>query len=131
MTSMDRIHDYSTYLGDPTDVDWTSSGNLKMTSDGSSLMLTMGTSNEWGSLISSSRYVWYGKVSAKIKTSRTQGVATSFILFSDIRDEIDYEWVGSEMTTTETDYYFEGLPDCKLALQGLSRPRVFLSRERS
>ena len=66
-----------------------------------------------GSQFATSHYIWYGKVSGKIKSSRGQGVVTGFILLSDVKDEIDYEFVGADLSQVETNYYFQGIPDCK------------------
>jgi beta-glucanase (GH16 family) len=60
--------------------------------------------------------MWYGKVSAKLKTSRGRGVVTSFILFSDVRDEVDYEFVGVDLETAQTNYYYQGVTNCKLLM---------------
>jgi len=54
--------------------------------------------------------MWYGNVQAKFKTSRGQGVVTAFILLSDVKDEIDYEFVVVELEDAQTNYYFQGIP---------------------
>ncbi|RAL67108.1 hypothetical protein DID88_007888 [Monilinia fructigena] len=51
--------------------------------------------------------VW--KCQGKVQTSRGQGVVTAFILFSDVKDEIDFEFVGSKLGTAESNYYFQGI----------------------
>lgn len=48
-----------------------------------------------------------------MKTSRGAGVITAFIYLSDVKDEIDYEWVGADLQTAQTNYYFQGILDCK------------------
>jgi len=55
--------------------------------------------------------MWYGNVQAKFKTSRGQGVVTAFILLSDVKDEIDYEFVGADLGVAQSNYYFQGIPD--------------------
>jgi beta-glucanase (GH16 family) len=52
-------------------------------------------------------------VTARFKTSRGQGVVTAFILFSDVKDEIDYEFVGSDLDTAQSNYYHQGITNCK------------------
>ena len=66
-----------------------------------------------GTLLASTSYVWYGKISATMKTSRGQGVVTAFILLSDVKDEIDWEFIGADLNDGQSNYYFQGLPDCK------------------
>jgi len=55
--------------------------------------------------------MWYGNVKATFKTSRGQGVVTAFILLSDVKDEIDYEFVGADLESAQSNYYFQGIPN--------------------
>lgn len=105
--SKDRIQDVSEYLGDASKADWVVTGE-PLFSNGN-LLLTM-PPRSVGTVLSSTHYMWYGNVKAKMKTSRGRGVVTAFILFSDVKDEIDYEWVGVDLETTQTNYYFQGIP---------------------
>lgn len=66
-----------------------------------------------GTLLASTSYMWYGNVQAKFKTSRGAGVVTAFILLSDVKDEIDYEFVGVDLEHAQSNYYFQGIPDCE------------------
>jgi len=74
------------------------------------VLLTMAPSTV-GTLLMSAHYVWYGKIKATMKTSQGAGVVTAFILMSDMKDEIDFEFVGTEMSTAQTNYYFQGITD--------------------
>jgi beta-glucanase (GH16 family) len=78
------------------------------------VLLTMAPSTV-GTLLMSAHYVWYGKIKATMKTSQGAGVVTAFILMSDMKDEIDFEFVGTEMSTAQTNYYFQGITDCKFS----------------
>ncbi|KAI9202463.1 concanavalin A-like lectin/glucanase domain-containing protein [Polychytrium aggregatum] len=53
------------------------------------------TLNPYGSStrVSSTRYILYGKITARLKAVRQIGFVTSFITMSDIGDEIDWEMV--------------------------------------
>jgi len=95
-------------LGDPSKADWVSDGQ-PLYANGV-VYLTMAPDTV-GTVLASSRYVWYGKISATMKTSRGQGVVTAFITMSDVKDEIDYEWVGVDLKTSQTNYYWNGIPD--------------------
>ncbi|KAI0127310.1 glycoside hydrolase family 16 protein, partial [Xylariales sp. AK1849] len=108
MDSTDDIVDVSEYLGDPTKADWVAQGT-PLPFEGNTL-LTM-KPNTAGTVLASTVYLWYGNVKAKIKTGRGAGVVTAFILLSDVKDEIDYEWVGTELDIAQTNYYFQGIPD--------------------
>ena len=66
-----------------------------------------------GTLLASASYVWYGKISATLKSSRGQGVVTAFILLSDAKDEIDFEFIGPYLDDVQSNYYFQGQPNCK------------------
>ncbi|PKY06503.1 hypothetical protein P168DRAFT_265152 [Aspergillus campestris IBT 28561] len=96
------------YLGDASKTDWTYSGFPEV-KDGN-LYINM-PKNSVGTLFANNHYVWYGKISAKIKSSRGAGVVTGFIFLSDSKDEIDLEFVGSDLRNVQTNYYFQGILD--------------------
>lgn len=87
-------------------------GNAVLYPTDNSILLTMAPSTV-GTLLASSTYMWYGSVEATFKTSRGAGVVTAFILLSDVKDEIDYEFVGVELDTAQTNYYYQAIPDCE------------------
>lgn len=98
------------YLGDPTKTDWVMDGHAVPYKN--SLLLTMAPSTV-GTVLATSRYLWYGNVKARFKTGRGKGVVTAFILLSDVKDEIDYEYVGVDLKTAQTNYYYQGITNCK------------------
>jgi beta-glucanase (GH16 family) len=104
--SLDRIIPNTKYLGDASKADWVSSGSPVIYND--NILLTMAPDTV-GTLLASSTYMWYGNVKATFKTSRGAGVVTAFILLSDVKDEIDYEFVGVDLQTAQTNYYFQGI----------------------
>ncbi|EPE35178.1 Concanavalin A-like lectins/glucanase [Glarea lozoyensis ATCC 20868] len=105
-TSLDRIIPNTKYLGDASKADWVSSGAPVIYNK--NVLLTMAPDTV-GTLLASSTYMWYGNVKATFKTSRGAGVVTAFILLSDVKDEIDYEFVGVDLKTAQTNYYFQGI----------------------
>ncbi|PYH90045.1 hypothetical protein BO71DRAFT_91639 [Aspergillus ellipticus CBS 707.79] len=94
------------YLGNASEYDWVYSGYPKL-EDGN-LLITM-PNNTVGTLFANNHYVWYGKISGKVKSSRGAGVVTAFILLSDVKDEIDFEFVGSDLANVQTNYYWQGV----------------------
>jgi beta-glucanase (GH16 family) len=106
--NLDNVQKNTKYLGDASKADWVSSGE-PLTNNGE-LIMTM-PSGSVGTLLANNHYVWYGKASARMKTSRGAGVITAFIFLSDVKDEIDYEWVGVDLQTAQTNYYFQGILD--------------------
>ena len=113
LTSVDGMTVNTEYLGDSTKSNWVFSGEPKKYTDdsGDQVLLTM-PEKSVGTLLASTAYVWYGKVSATLKTSRGKGVVTAFILLSDVKDEIDFEFVGTDLNQAQTNYYFQGITDC-------------------
>ena len=63
--------------------------------------------------MASTHYVWYGKVSAQLKTARGSGVVSAFILLSDNKDEIDFEFIGTDLQTAQSNFYWQGVTNCK------------------
>lgn len=96
------------YLGNATKYDWVYSGFPKI--DDGNLVMTM-PNGTVGTLFANNHYIWYGKIKGKIKSSRGAGVVTAFILLSDTKDEIDFEFVGADLDNVQTNYYFKGILD--------------------
>ena len=117
LSSLDGLTSNQEYLGDASKTNWVYSGEPKQYKDGDDdvLLLTM-PKDSVGTLLASTSYVWYGKVSATMKTSRGAGVVTAFILLSDVKDEIDFEFVGVDLNDAQSNYYFQGITDCKLSI---------------
>lgn len=109
MTSLDGIVPNYQYLGDASTANWVSSGTPLAYGD-SAVLLTMAP-NTVGTLLSSTHYVWYGKISATMTTSQGAGVVTAFIMMSDMKDEIDFEFVGVDLQHAQSNYYFQGVTD--------------------
>lgn len=113
LDSLDSIADQEKYLGDSSKSDWVASGTPLQAPSKDSTILTLSEDGESssGTLLASTVYVWYGKVRAQLKTSRGQGVVTAFILLSDNKDEIDFEFVGTDLRTAQSNFYFQGVTD--------------------
>lgn len=105
---LDDVVKNTKYLGDASEADWVSSGQPMISNN--NLLLTMAPKSV-GTLLASNHYMWYGKTTAKLKTSRGAGVVTAFILLSDVKDEVDFEFIGTDLETAQTNYYFQGITD--------------------
>lgn len=110
---LSSIQANTVYLGDASKADWSSSGEPAEYDN--SLLLTMAQGTV-GTLLASTHYVWYGKVTARMKTSAGAGVVTAFILLSDTKDEIDFEFVGTDLKTAQTNFYSLGITNCEYFL---------------
>ena len=93
-------------------VGFTYSGNIKKVFDGKQnsdgyLYLAM-PKRSAGSLLTTTRSMLYGKVGVKLKTGQGRGVITTFVLFSNVHDEIDFEFLGGDLFHAQTNYYYQG-----------------------
>ncbi|KAF9010223.1 glycoside hydrolase family 16 protein [Cyathus striatus] len=110
-TDNSRVLTNSTFFdGNATEYDWVvESGSIMNTnSSGGELALIL-TETNGGTRLSSTRYVHYGTITAKLKTGRWGGVITAFITMSDIKDEIDWEFPGSATSEAQTNYFWKGV----------------------
>ncbi|CAN6674845.1 probable glycosidase CRH2 [Trichomonascus vanleenenianus] len=105
-SSTDEVVHQDDYLGDVDEHAWTTNGYVL--AHNGELMLAM-PRNSYGTVISSTRAVWFGKVSATLKTSHGNGVVSAFILMSGSKDEVDYEFVGNDLDNAQTNYYYQGV----------------------
>lgn len=80
---------------------------MNTNSSGGELALLL-TQENGGTRVSSTRYIHYGTVTARMKSGRWGGVVTAFITMSDIKDEIDWEFPGNSTTTAQTNYFWQG-----------------------
>lgn len=113
LTSLDGITPNTQYLGDASSSKWVSSGTPKVFENQVLLTLSEEGASSSGTLLASTNYVWYGNVKATLKSSRGKGVVTAFILLSDVKDEIDFEFVGADLKTAQSNFYYQGITDCK------------------
>lgn len=58
--------------------------------------------------ITSTKYIFFGKVDVELTAAPGQGIVTSVVLQSDDRDEIDWEWIGSDTANVQTNYFGKG-----------------------
>lgn len=112
LKSLSDVQDISKYLGDATKANWMVSGK-PVVYNNNALLLTMAPDTV-GTLMASTHYVWYGKISATMTSSQGQGVVTAFIMMSDVKDEIDFEFVGTDTEHVQTNFYSQGVTNCKL-----------------
>jgi len=82
------------------------SGNI-MNSGGDLVMLL--TQANGGTRLSSTRYIHYGTVTARMKTGRWGGIVTAFITMSNVKDEIDWEFPGNVTTEGQSNYFWQGV----------------------
>jgi beta-glucanase (GH16 family) len=104
------ISNVTLYNGNASAYDWTlDKGNIMNTNSSGGELALLLTEANGGTRISSTRYVHYGKITARLKTGQWAGVVTAFITMSDIRDEIDWEFPGANTTQGQTNYFWQGV----------------------
>ncbi|KAF9186261.1 hypothetical protein BGZ51_002112 [Haplosporangium sp. Z 767] len=118
-----RLANSRSYKGNPYEHDFTIDYNTEnVRVDESNLKITMKldrTPNSYGrlqglgSVVSTTRFIQYGKVKARIKTgSASPGVVSAFIIRNeDPGDEIDFEIVGRDPSEAQTNFYYRTPPD--------------------
>ena len=121
--NLDGIVQNTQYLGDASKADWVASGTPVPFDN--SVLLTMAEGTV-GTLLASTHYVWYGKTTATFSTSAGAGVVTAFILLSDVKDEIDFEFVGVELSSAQTNFYSQGVTNCEI-IRGTLTTHILIS----
>lgn len=93
-------------------VDFTYSGYLKVvqkTDQQKSAFISLSMpKRSAGSLLSTTRSMLYGRVGVHLKAGRGRGVITTIVLFSNVHDEIDFEFLGGDLLHAQTNYYHQG-----------------------
>ncbi|CCL98234.1 uncharacterized protein FIBRA_00228 [Fibroporia radiculosa] len=116
-SSFDRIlMNQTNYNGNASAYDFIlNQGSVQNTTAGELVMIL--TEENGGTRLSSTRYVHYGQITARIKTGRWGGVVTAFITMSDIKDEIDWEWPGNQTSQAQSNYFWQGFIPAQTAGQ--------------
>lgn len=87
--------------------DFTYSGYISYDKKYRNLVLGM-PKKTTGSLISTTKAFLYGRSAVTMKTSRGAGVVTAIVLISSTQDEIDFEFIGTDLNMVQTNYYYQG-----------------------
>lgn len=104
-----RISTRDDYDGDFEKYDFIITGDYDL-KDGK---LILKLNKDKGSKVMLTRYAKFATISAKMKSGHSKGVISSFITMSDVKDEIDFEWVGSNTNEIQTNFYYRGVLDHK------------------
>jgi hypothetical protein len=86
--------------------DWTTtSGTVNSVADGAEFKIEkLGD----GPTIQSNFYMFFGYVEAVMKAAPGAGIVSSLVMQSDVLDEIDWEWIGSDTGRAQTNYFGKG-----------------------
>lgn len=102
----DILEPYTSFLGNSSESDWVYTGHVM---DYDDAMIMAMPNQSAGTVISSTFYVWYGKIRVRMRSSHRQGVVSAFILFSNVQDEIDNEFIGADLFKAQTNFYYQGV----------------------
>lgn len=80
-------------------------GSLTYTDDGAEFTLKDNTS---ALLVESNFYIFFGRVETWVKMAKGAGIVSNIILESDDLDEIDWEWVGYNTSSVQTNFFGKG-----------------------
>ncbi|KAI1402827.1 glycoside hydrolase family 16 protein [Hypoxylon fuscum] len=79
----------------------------KLTYDSNGAVFTINKETE-APTISSTKYIFFGRVDVELQAAPGTGVVTSFVLQSDDLDEIDWEWLGGDKAQVQSNYFGKG-----------------------
>lgn len=85
--------------------DWTANSDITHGSDGAEFTVSKQGDNPE---IQSDFYIMFGRVDITMKAAPGTGIASSAVIQSDCRDEIDWEWIGGDSTHVQTNYFAKG-----------------------
>ncbi|KAF7316108.1 Glycoside hydrolase family 16 protein [Mycena indigotica] len=107
----DRVQSNSSHWdGNATLYDFVvNNGNIMNTGANGGELAMLLTKENGGTRLSTTRYLHYGIVTARMKTGRWGGVVTAFITMSDVKDEIDWEFPGNSTTEGQSNYFWQGV----------------------
>ncbi|KAI1204987.1 glycoside hydrolase family 16 protein [Annulohypoxylon truncatum] len=86
---------------------FTAADGTTVTYDGNGAVFTINKAAD-APTITSNKYIFFGKVELVVEAAPGAGIVTSFVLQSDDLDEIDWEWIGSDTTQVQSDYFGKG-----------------------
>lgn len=108
--STDGVVPYAKYFGDAEKMPWNYYGNVTAVDNKLRAQLFKGGP---ATVVSSGYYLWYGKVTIRMRSSRGAGIVSDFIVLSGTKDEIDYELIGNNLKQAQSNYYWQGILDYK------------------
>lgn len=83
----------------------TTSGPIAYTERGAEFKIQ---SDDMSPTITSNFYMFFGKVQTVMQAAKGAGIVSSIVLQSDDLDEIDWEWIGNNASSVQSNYYGKG-----------------------
>lgn len=85
----------------------------------------------FGTRLSTTRFINYGKITAKMRAVAVPGIVTTFITMSERKDEIDWEFVGGKRSSGETNIFYKGILEFQIRSETITTGPIDQSREYS
>lgn len=88
--------------------------NVKPNSNGTGIQVNLvknANNNGLGARLSTTRYMQYAKITVRMNAIPVNGVVTTFITYSPRKDEIDFEFVGGEKSSVQSNVFYKGIPE--------------------
>jgi hypothetical protein len=90
-------------------IDYGSTHVRQLPTGGISVALIKAGNSGIGARLSTTRYLQYARITARMNAVAVPGVVTTFITMSPRKDEIDWEFVGGETTSGQTNVFYKGM----------------------
>ncbi|BFZ64922.1 transglycosylase [Saitoella coloradoensis] len=101
------VYDWTGLSGSDVPGNWTFNGSGELSYDAAKGMgLTIAKRFD-APVLESNLWIWYGNVKATIKPAAGTGIVSSFILLSDVLDEIDWEWCGGDDYHSQSNFFWQ------------------------
>lgn len=101
-------HNYASSKGAAPDFKGSNAGTIYYQGDGAHFQVKdRGDSPT----IISNFYFMYGRYEVRMKSAKGKGIVSSIVMQSDVRDEIDWELLGSDPSKVQTNYFGKGNTD--------------------
>ncbi|KAI4787213.1 hypothetical protein E4T44_13703 [Aureobasidium sp. EXF-8845] len=87
---------------------WSTATGTSLTYDGSKGAQFVINGKNQAPTISSDFYIFFGRVDVQMQAAPGVGIVSSMVLQSEDLDEIDWEWLGGDVTQAQTNYFGKG-----------------------
>ena len=97
----------SDFQADGASASWTAAAysTIKYGSDGAEFSIS---GPKQAPTIQTDFYIFFGRVDVKMKAAKGQGIVSSIVFESDDLDEIDWEFIGSDTTHVQSNFFGKG-----------------------
>jgi len=99
-------YDFTKTNGKPDDWSYAEGTTIEYDSTNGAIFYVNQTGN--APVMEHDKYIMFGKITAVMRAAPGHGIVSSFILESDDLDEIDLEWIGSQNSAVQSNFFGKG-----------------------